>query len=99
MAGPVGGSTRPAPKTSALDTLLAAARAFDAAVYQATAHQVRALGVGLDAATFERAAVLYAERSKGTAEAEGNTFEEIEERGYFDLVIDGRIRFRVIVDE
>lgn len=82
-----------------LDVLLGAARTLDATLYQATAHQVRALGVGLDVPTFLRAALLYADRIAGTPEASGNTFAEIEERGYFDLVLDGRIRLRVIVDE
>ncbi len=100
MAGPTGGSTRPpAAQASVLDVLLGAARTLDATLYQVTAHQVRALGIGLDDPTFARAALLYADRVAGTPEAAGNTFAEIEERGYFDLVLDGRIRLRVIVDE
>lgn len=94
-----GRTTQPGAQTSVLEAVLGAARAFRTSLYQSTAHEVRALGVGLDESLFERAAVVYADRVIGTPEAAGNALAEIEERGYFDLVLDGQLRLRVIVDE
>lgn len=77
----------PAPRESTLDALLSGASELGARFYRATGREVKALGIAVDAGTFERVALLAAERAGETAEA-------IIARGWVEFEHD-RIRMRI----
>lgn len=60
--GGLGRDMRPAPRTSALDAILDGVRYMHLALYSATAREVKAIGVSVDASTFERVALMIVER-------------------------------------
>lgn len=82
---------------TALDSIVAICETAASAFYRATAHEVRAFGFSVDPDTFERVLLLHAERVKGTPQAEGNSEEEIRERGWIDIDLRNEIQLRIVV--
>lgn len=90
MGGPGSGTGRPQGNVSAasiLDTILTSITGLNAALYKASAHELKAIGIGLADKPFERAALMW-------SDFKGTRADDILEAGYFDGEQEG-IQFRI----
>jgi hypothetical protein len=82
-------------RRAALDAITAGATELSERLYKATGWPVRALGVGVCPAVFERAVAMHVERT-------GGNYAKATADGYFDMTITtpaGDIALRVVVKD
>lgn len=85
---------RPAPRSSTLDTLLAAAASMAATIYRQTAQDVKAIGIGVGPEMFTRCVMVARDRFELPESA-----AEIEARGWIDVVHPDGFKLRIVVED
>lgn len=86
--------TRPGPRSSSIDTLLAAAASMAATIYRQTATFPKAIGIGITAELFTRCVLIARDRFNMAESA-----AEIEERGWMDIDHPDGFKLRIVVSD
>lgn len=74
---------------TALDAIHAGAHELAKRVYQATAREIRGLGIAVDEDTFDRAVLMFVERQHLPELEQQDELQRINDRGWFDCIASG----------